>query len=535
MTHEAPASDPKEERPQKVAKTDDHDQSNAKSNAKSTASASAAASGTATATATSTSTATGSDAHDASAPSTATADVEANAEASAETNGSNDSHNNGQKSEPVDIDQGDTKHPNGDSESNGNNGPNTESIARAAADAVTASADCESTTTDAQARAAAGAAAGAASAMVTADNHTKDTKYVKQDNHDADSNGNTHEETADVPETDLRKVTLGAYVARDGLPFAIDPDTLTHSHVDALSPEKLESFRNAVSSRKAVCVLLAAGQGSRFKADIPKVIHPFMKKPLAQHALDAAHAMALPVIVVVGHARHDVVQTLSVADGASVVFVPQDERLGTGHAVYLAKTALPENFDGTMIVSYADNPGVDTSFLKQLLNAHARFASNYGDAYAAMAVTGSRKLAGEGAVNYGRIVRTGGPSAKENGSVVDIIEKKTIDALIEENSSLKYGDDEWTGHQLNDIDEFNSGIVVAHAIDYINVLADVIASLTKKDPVKYEYYATDFVKGFVRNNRVVEGFTPPSDEMWKLEGANTVEELKQLEQKIQGM
>lgn len=324
-------------------------------------------------------------------------------------------------------------------------------------------------------------------------------------------------------------LTLSEYMATRPRPIIVDSSTLTDSNASPLSAEKLEQFHAAVTARNAVCVLLAAGQGSRFISDVPKVIHPLCGKPLAQHMLDTAAAAKLPVVVVVGHARKAVVDTLSIRDGAHVVYVCQDEQLGTGHAVYVASTAFPSDFSGDVIVSYADNPGVDSELLRSFLDAHAGFKARYEDKYGAMAVTGSRKHAGRGTAAYGRIVRQN----KDSGPVLDIIEKKAISKLAEDDGSMKYADIEWSAQELDDIDEFNSGIVVGCGKPYLDVLSKVKGSMTKKEPVTYEYYATDFVKGLVAKGMVAEGFQVSHADIWKLEGTNTVEELNELKVKME--
>lgn len=327
--------------------------------------------------------------------------------------------------------------------------------------------------------------------------------------------------------SDLTKVPLSEYVLATGVPIVLDPaqPLSTNTPVHAA---KLAGFRAAVAARGAALVLLAAGQGSRFKASVPKVVHPFLGKPLARHALDAAAASDLPTIVVVGYERELVRQMLDVHEDEQVVFVCQGEQMGTGHAVYMGKFALPQNFDGDVIISYADNPGVDHPLLDQLLEAHKDYKERYRDRYGAMILTGSRNAAGQGAAAYGRIVRT---NKDCKGPVVDIVEKKTIVKLDEDGKSNTYGKVSWTAQELDAIDEFNSGIVVARARQYLEVLANIVASQTKVDPPKYEYYATDFVKGLVSKNLVAEGYHISEGSTWKLEGANTSEELQELERK----
>jgi len=328
----------------------------------------------------------------------------------------------------------------------------------------------------------------------------------------------------------LDLVKLKDFVENSGTPSAVDTENLqaeASGTVPALAPERLLAFQNAVRQRDAVCVLLAAGQGSRFKADFPKVVHPFDGKPLAQHGIDAARNSGIPVIVIIGHARKQVVDALNMPEGDQVVFVCQESQMGTGHAVFLAKYVLPDDFTGDIIVSYADNPGVDGVLLNQLLGSHLEQKTKHGDKYAAMILTGSRKCAGQGAASYGRIIR----STKEGGPVVDIVEKKTFMKLAEDKQEKSYEGVTWNAKEIEDVDEFNSGIVVARGQAYLDVLGDIVASQTKFHPPKYEYYATDFVKGLVSKGMVADGFKVPEDSMWKLEGANTLEELKELERK----
>lgn len=332
-----------------------------------------------------------------------------------------------------------------------------------------------------------------------------------------------------APQSDLTVVPLAHYVSATGSPLLHDPCHPLTNRVP-IHAAKLAGFRAAVAARDAALVLLAAGQGSRFRASVPKVVHPFRGKPLARYGVDAAASVGLPVIVVVGHERETVRQTLAVAQEEQVVFVCQERQMGTGHAVYLGNFALPRNFDGDIVISYADNPGIDRVLLEELLSAHKENRGRYGDGYGAMVLTGSRKVAGKGAAAYGRIVRQGKDGS---GTVVDIVELKTIRKLKEDGKGKTYGSVTWTAQELEDIDEYNSGIVVARGRPYSEVLADIVASQTSFDPPKYEYYATDFVKGLVSRNMIAEGFLLPEESQWKLEGANTVDELHDLERRHQ--
>ena len=103
---------------------------------------------------------------------------------------------------------------------------------------------------------------------------------------------------------------------------------------------------------KVTAVLLAAGQGTRMKSSLPKVLHPFCGKPLVWHALEALKQAATETpVVVIGHGADEVKQYL----GDSADCVLQEPQLGTGHAALQAESLLKNKTD-LVIVTYADMP-----------------------------------------------------------------------------------------------------------------------------------------------------------------------------------
>ena len=103
---------------------------------------------------------------------------------------------------------------------------------------------------------------------------------------------------------------------------------------------------------KVTAVLLAAGQGTRMKSSLPKVLHPFCGKPLVWHALEALKQAATEKpVVVIGHGADEVKQYL----GDSADCVLQEPQLGTGHAALQAESLLKNKTD-LVIVTYADMP-----------------------------------------------------------------------------------------------------------------------------------------------------------------------------------
>lgn len=331
---------------------------------------------------------------------------------------------------------------------------------------------------------------------------------------------------------DPKLCTLSTYVSSGGTVNILDPDS--HRAGQTSDDSHVAAFHQAATQRGLACVILAAGQGSRFVAETPKVIYPFKningeQRPLVAFSVEAAIACQMPIVMIVGHAREAVVQALApyLPRNYPILFVVQEKQMGTGHAVYIAKHVLPARFRGDIVVTYADNPGVDGVLLNQLIERHDSLKKKLGEDYSALILTGSRAGAGSGASAYGRIVR----ETRHGGAVVDIVEKKTIVKLRSDGLNKTYSNECWNAGELENIDEFNSGIIIASADEYFTALGSVTASQTKFDPPKFEYYATDFVKGLLIMGKISEGWKIPQDSIWKLEGANTVDELRDLEQK----
>lgn len=198
-------------------------------------------------------------------------------------------------------------------------------------------------------------------------------------------------------------------------------------------------------------VILAAGQGTRMKSPLPKVLHPVGGRSMLDRAIDAAEALNCErVIVVVGNHSPSVREAaLKRVDAANVV--TQDPPLGTGHAVNAAREALV-NFDGQVIVSYADCPLMSADVLRPVFE-RAESAD--------MAVM-AFEAAHAGA--YGRMIVEG------HDDLMAIVEAK-----------------EATKEQLR-IDLCNSGVLACEAKLLFSLLADV-----KNDNAKGEYYLTDVV------------------------------------------
>ncbi len=112
-------------------------------------------------------------------------------------------------------------------------------------------------------------------------------------------------------------------------------------------------------------IILAAGQGTRMKSEIPKVLHNLAGKPLLEHVYNAASQLKHSDIhVVYGYGGDQVKTKMSHLE---VNWVEQAEQLGTGHAVKLVMPDVAE--DNLVLILYGDIPLITTDTLNQLVDA----------------------------------------------------------------------------------------------------------------------------------------------------------------------
>ena len=202
--------------------------------------------------------------------------------------------------------------------------------------------------------------------------------------------------------------------------------------------------------RNLAAVILAAGQGTRMKSDLPKVLHPVAGKPMLIHVVQTARALeSTPIVAVIGHGA-DLVQVA--LESENVTCALQAEQLGTGHALQCAEASL-NGFVGDLLLLCGDVPLLRDSTLRALLDHHRENSACVSILTAQMTDP----------TGYGRIIR--GPNGVER-----IVEEKDASAAERQ------------------VNEINTGIYLFRAPEAF----DFLRQLDNKH-AQGEYYLTDIV------------------------------------------
>jgi len=235
-------------------------------------------------------------------------------------------------------------------------------------------------------------------------------------------------------------------------------------------------------------ILLAAGQGTRMKSALPKVLHPLGGKPLLLHALGSAQRLCPALVaVIIGHGAEAVRQAYS---GNDVAWLVQEPQLGTGHAVLCAKDAF-RDFHGDVLILSGDVPLIRESTLRALVERHR-------SKQAAVTLLTALLAKPQG---YGRILRS------DDGMICGIVEEK--DATTAE-------------QQINEV---NAGVYVASTRFLFAAL-----SCVKNDNQQQEYYLPDVVAVGLAQGKAIE--TLCVEDAREMMGVNTREELAFMEKSL---
>ncbi|MBD7919273.1 bifunctional UDP-N-acetylglucosamine diphosphorylase/glucosamine-1-phosphate N-acetyltransferase GlmU [Cellulomonas sp. Sa3CUA2] len=230
-----------------------------------------------------------------------------------------------------------------------------------------------------------------------------------------------------------------------------------------------------VTVRPAAVVVLAAGEGTRMRSAVPKVLHPLGGRSMVGHALATARALEPQRVAVVVRHERDLVAAHVLEIDPDALLVDQDDIPGTGRAVQVAMSALDAAaqaatadaatgsdvagaaaesvLTGAVVVVAGDVPLLDAGTLRELLAAHT------ADGNAVTVLTTEVPEP----TGYGRILREPG-----TGDVLGIVEEKDADA------------------EQRAITEINTSVYVFDAA----VLRSALARLGR-DNAQGEVYLTD--------------------------------------------
>ena len=235
-------------------------------------------------------------------------------------------------------------------------------------------------------------------------------------------------------------------------------------------------------------ILLAAGQGTRMKSEVPKVLHPLGGKALFLHALETARRLGPRIVaIIVGHGAAAVRQAYP---SIEVTWVTQERQLGTGHAVMCAREAF-KDFTGEALILSGDVPMIRERTLRAMLERH------HGRR-AALTLLTARLDDPKG---YGRILRG------DAGAITGIVEEK--DATPAERETR----------------EVNAGIYVASTPFLFAALSGV-----KNNNQQGEYYLPDIVAIGLAQGQTIETVTV--EDPREMMGINSREELATMEKHL---
>ena len=235
-------------------------------------------------------------------------------------------------------------------------------------------------------------------------------------------------------------------------------------------------------------IILAGGEGKRMKSDKPKTLSEVLGKPMLWWVMSALKKAGVDDICVVkGFKKECIEDYLSTLD-FEVESVFQAERLGTGHAVMMAKDFLASH-DGNVVILNGDAPFMTAETIEKSLEQH--LASG-----AAATVISARV---DDPAGYGRIVRD------DSGNLKAIVEHKDADEATRA------------------IDEVNSG---GYWFD-CRLLLSVLDRI-KSDNAAGEYYLPDAIALLLSDGKTVGAYTAECSDA--VLGANDPAQLEELNQ-----
>ena len=236
--------------------------------------------------------------------------------------------------------------------------------------------------------------------------------------------------------------------------------------------------------RSCLSIILAAGEGTRMKSSLPKVLHKIAGLPLVCHVVRQVQSIGKSdIAVVVGRGADEVSSAVKEFSKTANIYL-QKERLGTAHAVLSAREMLSKNYDDVLIV-FGDTPLIEAKSLERARDELAHGAD--------IVVMG---FVTENPSGYGRLI-------EKDGKLQAIVEEK--DATTEQ-KKIKF---------------CNGGVMALNGKLALSLLEEI-----KNENAKKEYYLTDIVKIGVSRELEVRAISIPFENVI---GVNTRVELSEAE------
>ena len=236
--------------------------------------------------------------------------------------------------------------------------------------------------------------------------------------------------------------------------------------------------------RSCLSIILAAGEGTRMKSSLPKVLHKIAGLPLVCHVVRQVQSIGKSdIAVVVGRGADEVSSAVKEFSKTANIYL-QKERLGTAHAVLSAREMLSKNYDDVLIV-FGDTPLIEAKSLERARDELAHGAD--------IVVMG---FVTENPSGYGRLI-------EKDGKLQAIVEEK--DATTEQ-KKIKF---------------CNGGVMALNGKLALSLLEEI-----KNENAKKEYYLTDIVKIGVSHELEVRAISIPFENVI---GVNTRVELSEAE------
>jgi bifunctional UDP-N-acetylglucosamine pyrophosphorylase / glucosamine-1-phosphate N-acetyltransferase len=231
-------------------------------------------------------------------------------------------------------------------------------------------------------------------------------------------------------------------------------------------------------------IILAAGQGTRMKSKLYKVLHPVCGKPMVQHVIDHVNELKIEdIVTIIGHGAEKVQDQV----GNLSQYALQTEQLGTAHAVMQAEAALAGK-EGTTLVICGDTPLIKSETMQALIDLHEEKQAK------ATILTASAQIP----AGYGRVIRN------SDGEVEKIVEHKDANE-----SELK-------------VKEINTGTYCFDNMALFSALKKV-----SNDNVQGEYYLPDVIEILKAEGEIITAYE--TDDFGETMGVNDRVALSQAE------